>query len=93
MTRDELFEAIVNFQDAADRRKVPNFGKNVHRARQVLRILKSEFHDFDDRESRRSCIGEVRERWEKFWDYPEVKEAMDEYKKRRRVLVEEASSG
>ena len=80
MIRKELFETIVNFQNAIDKNKVPDFFKNVHRAEQVLRILKCEFHDFYQRESRRAARdSEERDKWERFWDYPEVKKEKQYY--------------
>lgn len=72
MTKPELFEVIVNFEKALKAKKLPDFGKNLHRAEQVLRILKVDFHNFAENESQRACHGETRELWEEFWSFPEV---------------------
>jgi hypothetical protein len=79
MLNDELFEVIVNFEESLKKKRLPDFNKNLHRAEQVLRILKSEFFDFDELESRRACKGRTRDLWEKFWEHPEVKRELDHY--------------
>ena len=72
--------------------KLPSFN-NPHRAEQVLRILQSEFFDFHENESRRACVDPIRDRWEKFWTYPEVGEALAKWTERQaKIRALEASS-
>ena len=65
MTKDELFEVIINFQNALKRKRLPDFNKNKHRAEQVLRILKVDYHNFHANEEARCCDDAVRALWEK----------------------------
>jgi hypothetical protein len=65
MLKNELFEVIINFQDALRRGRLPDFKKNKHRAAQVLRILKVDYHNFHDNEEARCCDDAVRALWEK----------------------------
>jgi hypothetical protein len=80
MLREELMEVILNFEEALKKRKVPNFNKNPHRAEQVLRILKVDYHNFADNEEKRACDDKTRALWENFWDDPEVQRDFAEYK-------------
>jgi hypothetical protein len=83
MLTKELFEVIVNFEESLRKKKLPDFGKNQHRAEQVLRILKSEFFNFGKLESRRACEGKTRDLWEKFWEQPKVKCTLEDYMRKR----------
>jgi hypothetical protein len=76
MTPCELFEVIVNFQEAVDRKKIPDFNKNRHRVEQVLRILMVDWHNFHENEEKRACDDQTRQLWENFWDYPKVQEVL-----------------
>jgi len=75
MIKDELFDVIVNFENALKAKKLPDFDKNRHRVEQVLRILKVDFHNFNENENQRACNDEMRKQWEQFWDFPEVRKS------------------
>lgn len=65
MTKRELLEVIINFQDAIKEKRLPDFNNNRHRAEQVLRILKVDYHSFAENEERRACDPDIRGLWEK----------------------------
>jgi hypothetical protein len=90
MLRHELFEVIVNFERALKQEKFPDFNKNLHRVEQVLRILQVDYHDFEENEDNRACRDEIRDRWEKFWTYPKVKNDLARMKKDQPVQIQRA---
>ena len=81
MTRDELFEVIVNLEDAIKKHRLPTFNKNMHRVEQILRILQVDYHNFHENESARACDDNVRPLWEKFWTYIDKDGEVKEVKK------------
>ena len=83
MIREELLQVIINFDEALKKGKFPNFDKNLHRVEQVLRILQVEYHNFAENEPHRACFPEVRNLWENFWEYPDIKEDLARYRSRR----------
>lgn len=64
MTRPELLEVIRLFETALARKKSPVF-KNLHRADQVLRILKVDYANFEANEEARACDPAIRSIWER----------------------------
>ena len=63
MIKSELLEAIRLFEKALAQKKSPVF-KNLHRAEQVLRILKVDYATFEENEADRACKPSVRALWE-----------------------------
>ena len=78
-TPRELFEVILDFEDALKRNKFPDFYKNQHRVEQVLRILKERFHDFGVKEAKSACDDDTRRQWENFWEFPKVQKFAKDY--------------
>lgn len=55
MIRTELEEVIQEFQTALEKNKLPKFS-SLHRAEQVLRILKVDYADFYVNETKRCGV-------------------------------------
>jgi hypothetical protein len=98
MQREEAMEIIVNIQHALENNRMPDFNDNLHRVRQLLRILQVDYWNFEENEHERACNDETRNKWEKFWDNKqhkkdlecEVKRLLEFYSDRIKTILYES---
>ena len=63
--------------------KLPSFNNPASRGAGAANPAKRVFLISTKTNSRRACVDPIRDRWEKFWTYPEVGEALAKWTERQ----------